>query len=56
MAACRGPRAAKKGYCLACHGPDETTRKAKLRLDARNVIVKKDVVQKEAAKSPLSDR
>jgi hypothetical protein len=42
--------------CYACHGPDEGKRKAKLRLDRREVAVKKAVKPGDAAGSPLVAR
>jgi hypothetical protein len=42
--------------CLACHGPDEKARKAKLRLDVRDQAVKKAIVPGKAAESPLIER
>jgi hypothetical protein len=39
--------------CYACHGPDEKTRKAKLRLDIRDEAVKKAIVPGKADESPL---
>src|SRR5687768_1058539 len=42
--------------CLACHGPDEKARKAKLRLDTRDEAVKKAIVPGKAADSPLFQR
>src|SRR5206468_12940158 len=42
--------------CLACHGPDEKARKAKLRLDVRTEAVKKAIVPGKASESPLVQR
>ena len=42
--------------CLACHGPDEKARKAKLRLDVRDEAVKKAIVPGKGAESPLVER
>jgi mono/diheme cytochrome c family protein len=42
--------------CLACHGPDEKARKAKLRLDVREEAVKKAIVPGKGAESPLVQR
>ena len=42
--------------CLACHGPDEKARKAKLRLDVREEAVKKAIVPGKASESPLIER
>ncbi|HEX3147709.1 MAG TPA: PSD1 and planctomycete cytochrome C domain-containing protein [Gemmataceae bacterium] len=39
--------------CLACHGPDEKARKAKLRLDVRDEAIKKAIVPGKSAESPL---
>jgi hypothetical protein len=44
------------GRCYACHGPDEGKRKAKLRLDVREVAVKKAIKPGNAAASPLVQR
>jgi Protein of unknown function (DUF1553)/Protein of unknown function (DUF1549)/Planctomycete cytochrome C len=42
--------------CLACHGPDEKARKAKLRLDVRDEAVKKAIVPGKGAESALIKR
>jgi hypothetical protein len=42
--------------CLACHGPDEKARKAKLRLDVREEAVKKAIVPGKSSESALIDR
>jgi uncharacterized protein DUF1553/uncharacterized protein DUF1549/cytochrome c len=42
--------------CYACHGPDEKARKAKLRLDIRDMAVKKAIVPGNAEVSPLYQR
>jgi mono/diheme cytochrome c family protein/cytochrome c1 len=42
--------------CLACHGPDEKARKAKLRLDVRTEAVKKAIVPGKGAESPFIER
>src|SRR3954464_16059547 len=42
--------------CLACHGPDEKARKAKLRLDVRTEAVKKAIVPGKGDESPLVER
>src|SRR3954469_9484569 len=42
--------------CLACHGPDEKARKAKLRLDVRAEAVKKAIVPGKGGESPLVER
>ncbi|HMF14619.1 MAG TPA: PSD1 and planctomycete cytochrome C domain-containing protein, partial [Gemmataceae bacterium] len=42
--------------CYACHGPDEGKRKAKLRLDVRDVAIKKAIKPGEAAGSELIAR
>jgi hypothetical protein len=42
--------------CLACHGPDERVRKAKLRLDVREEAVKKAIVPGKGAESPFIER
>src|SRR6478672_10539925 len=39
--------------CYACHGPDEKARKAKLRLDFREIAIKKAIVPGNADESPL---
>jgi hypothetical protein len=44
------------GRCYACHGPDEGKRKAKLRLDVRDVAVKKAIKPGDSAHSPLVQR
>jgi hypothetical protein len=44
------------GRCYACHGPDEAKRKAKLRLDVRDVAIRKAIVPGKAAASPLIKR
>jgi hypothetical protein len=44
------------GRCYACHGPDEPKRKAKLRLDVRDVAIKKAIKPGDAAHSPLAQR
>jgi mono/diheme cytochrome c family protein len=43
-------------HCYACHGPDEGKRKAKLRLDQRDPVVKKAVKPGDAAHSTLIER
>ena len=42
--------------CYACHGPDEGKRKAKLRLDVRDVAIKKAIKPGDAAGSELVAR
>jgi hypothetical protein len=42
--------------CYACHGPDEKTRKAKLRLDVRDAAIKKAIVVGKGKDSPLVQR
>jgi hypothetical protein len=42
--------------CYACHGPDEGKRKAKLRLDVRDVAIKKAIKPGDAAGSELIAR
>jgi hypothetical protein len=42
--------------CLACHGPDEKARKAKMRLDLRDEAVKKVIVPGKSSESPLVQR
>src|SRR5438874_13006822 len=42
--------------CYACHGPDEGKRKAKLRLDVRDVAAKKVMKPGDAAHSELIAR
>src|SRR5262249_16861047 len=42
--------------CYACHGPDEGKRKAKLRLDLRDVAIKKAIKPGDAAGSELIAR
>src|SRR5712692_1273214 len=42
--------------CYACHGPDEGKRKAKLRLDIRDVAIKKAIKPGDAAGSELIAR
>jgi hypothetical protein len=42
--------------CYACHGPDEKTRKAGLRLDLRDAAVKKGIVPGKGKESPLVQR
>src|SRR5215813_12438111 len=42
--------------CYACHGPDEGKRKAKLRLDVRDVAIKKAIKPGDAAGSELIER
>src|SRR5437867_3171542 len=44
------------GRCYACHGPDESRRKAKLRLDVREQAVKEAIKPGDAAGSPLVER
>jgi hypothetical protein len=44
------------GRCYACHGPDEAKRKAKLRLDVRDVAIRKAIKPGKAAESPLIER
>jgi hypothetical protein len=44
------------GRCYACHGPDEAKRKAKLRLDLRDVAIRKAIKPGKAAQSPLIER
>jgi hypothetical protein len=43
-------------HCYACHGPDESKRKAKLRLDQRDAALKKAIKAGDAAHSPLVSR
>src|SRR5579885_1797357 len=43
-------------HCYACHGPDASKRKAKLRLDQRDAAIKKAVKPGDAAHSPLIER
>jgi Protein of unknown function (DUF1553)/Protein of unknown function (DUF1549)/Planctomycete cytochrome C len=42
--------------CYACHGPDEKARKAKLRLDVRDVAIKKAIIPGNSDESPLYQR
>jgi len=42
--------------CYACHGPDEGRRKAKLRLDVREIAVKKAIKPGDPAGSSLIER
>src|SRR5438874_7874269 len=42
--------------CYACHGPDEGKRKAKLRLDVRDVAIKKAIKPGDAAGSEIIAR
>jgi hypothetical protein len=42
--------------CFQCHGPDEASRKGKLRLDVREAAVKKAIVPGNATKSALIER
>lgn len=42
--------------CYACHGPDDKTRKASLRLDIREAAVKKAIVVGKSNESPLIQR
>lgn len=42
--------------CYACHGPDEKQRKAKLRLDVRDVAVKSAITPGKSAESELAER
>ncbi len=39
--------------CFACHGPDKSARKGKLRLDLREEAIKKAIVPGDVANSPL---
>jgi hypothetical protein len=43
-------------YCYACHGPDQGKRKAGLRLDVRESVLKKAIKPGDAAGSELLDR
>ena len=43
-------------HCYACHGPDDRQRKADLRLDLREVAIKKAIHAGDAAGSPLLAR
>src|SRR6185437_3936756 len=43
-------------HCYACHGPDEGRRKAKLRLDVREVALKKAIKPGDPAHSSLIER
>ena len=43
-------------HCYACHGPDEGRRKAKLRLDVRDVAIKKAIKPGDAANSSMIER
>lgn len=42
--------------CYACHGPDEAKRKAKLRLDLREIAVKEAIKPGKGSESPLLQR
>jgi hypothetical protein len=42
--------------CYTCHGPDEKKREEKLRLDVREVAIKKAIIPGNADKSPLIKR
>jgi hypothetical protein len=44
------------GHCYACHGPDAGKRKAKLRLDVRDVAIKKVIKPGDPANSSLIER
>jgi hypothetical protein len=44
------------GRCYACHGPDEGRRKANLRLDVREIAVKKAIAPGQSGKSKLIER
>jgi mono/diheme cytochrome c family protein len=43
-------------HCYACHGPDDSKRKAKLRLDRRDAAIKKTIKPGDAAHSSLISR
>jgi mono/diheme cytochrome c family protein len=43
-------------YCYACHGPDDSKRKGKLRLDVREEAVKKAIRPGNSSSSPLVER
>lgn len=43
-------------HCYACHGPDGGRRRAGLRLDVREVAVRRAIVPGDAAHSPLVER